>query len=110
MLARPDGDRELTDLDHVAELLANAAVVERPSIAALLAVLDAPKPIEIDADVDADVAARRVESEARAVQVMTVWVAKGLEFPIVCVPTMWSHRRQRDDRPRRTPMVPVRTT
>ena len=33
--------------------------------------------------------ARRIESEAEAVQVMTVWTAKGLEFPIVCLPTLW---------------------
>jgi exodeoxyribonuclease V beta subunit len=90
VLARPDGDRELTDLEHIAELLGTGAGAEHQSVAGLLSVLDAPEPVEIDADVDRDQAARRVESEARAVQVMTVWVAKGLEFPIVCVPTMWS--------------------
>lgn len=90
VLARPDGDRELTDLEHVAELLSAGATAEHQSVAALLSVLDAPPPEEIEADVDRDMAARRVESEAAAVKVMTVWVSKGLEFPIVCVPTLWS--------------------
>jgi exodeoxyribonuclease V beta subunit len=99
VLARPDGDRELTDLEHVAELLGTGAGVEHQSVAGLLSILDAPPPEEIDADVDRDQAARRVESEAKAVQVMTVWVAKGLEFPIVCVPTMWSSTHA-------TPIVP----
>ena len=99
VLARADGDRELTDLDHVAELLGTGAGVEHQSVAGLLSILDAPEPEEVDADVDRDQAARRVESEAKAVHVMTVWVAKGLEFPIVCVPTMWSSNHA-------TPIVP----
>ena len=99
VLARPDGDRELTDLEHVAELLGTGAGDQHQSVAGLLSILDAPAPEEIDADVDRDQAARRVESEAKAVHVMTVWVAKGLEFPIVCVPTMWSSGHA-------TPIVP----
>ena len=92
VLARPDGDRDLTDLDHIAELLGTGAEAEHQSVAALLAILDAPEPEEVAADIDRDQLARRVESEALAVRVMTVWVAKGLEFPIVMVPTMWSAR------------------
>ena len=92
VLTRPDGDRSMTDLDHVAELLQSAAPNGRASVAGLLSVLDAPDPIEVDADIDRDLASRRIESEAQAVQIMTVWVAKGLEFPIVCVPTMWRTR------------------
>ncbi len=90
VLAHPDGDRELTDLDHIAELLATGQGSEHQSVAALRSILDAPKPEEVSADFDREQTARRVESEALAVRVMTVWVAKGLEFPIVCVPTMWS--------------------
>ena len=90
VLARPDGDRELTDLEHVAELLCAGATAEHQSVAGLLSILDAPTPEEIDADAERDTLARRVESEVAAVKVMTVWVSKGLEFPIVCVPTLWS--------------------
>ena len=27
-------------------------------------------------------------------QIMTVWAAKGLEFPVVCLPTLWRPPRQ----------------
>ena len=89
VLARPDGDRAMTDVDHVAELLQASAPAGRASVAGLLSVLDAPPPVTVEADVDRDVVSRRVESEAQAVQIMTIWVSKGLEFPIVCCPTLW---------------------
>jgi exodeoxyribonuclease V beta subunit len=88
VLATGDGDRNMTDLDHVAGLLQSAATGRRPTPDGLLGMLDelaAAHPV----DPDNDVTARQVESEAEAVQLMTVYVAKGLEFPVVCVPTMW---------------------
>lgn len=86
VLAQPDGDRMITDLEHVGELL-GAAAVDRASVASLLASL-VPDP-DGSNRVDNDPAARRVETDQPAVQVMTIWNAKGLEFPIVCVPTLW---------------------
>ena len=54
-----------------------------------------PKPArEDDTEVDGDVTARRIASEAASVQIMTVWAAKGLEFPVVCLPTLWRPPRQ----------------
>ncbi len=91
VLSGPGGDRNMTDLDHLAELLHGASPNGRSSVAGLLAVLDTGPDTDEDADpdVDGDVTARRIESDAQAVQVMTLWTAKGLEFPIVCVPTLW---------------------
>ncbi len=89
VLAGPDGDRHMTDLEHVAELLHGSTLDGRAHVAGLLAFLDGTPEVAADTDVDADVTARRVESDAEAVQIMTVWTAKGLEFPIVCLPTLW---------------------
>jgi exodeoxyribonuclease V beta subunit len=89
VLGRPDGDRNVTDLDHVAELLHTGAPQGRAGVAGLLAALDAPPDGEADADADNDVTARRIESEAETVLITTVWKAKGLEFPVVCVPMLW---------------------
>jgi exodeoxyribonuclease V beta subunit len=90
VLRRPDGDRDVTDLQHIGELFHSAAPSQRPSVAGLLSMLDLEPDTDPEENTDDDVTARRIESEAQAVQIMTVWVAKGLEFPIVCVPTMWS--------------------
>jgi exodeoxyribonuclease V beta subunit len=88
VLATSDGDRELTDLDHIAGLLQMNTVGRRPTAAGLLATL---KQLESEAggDPETDLTARQVDSDAEAVRIMTVHAAKGLEFPIVCVPTLW---------------------
>jgi exodeoxyribonuclease V beta subunit len=88
VLATSDGDRDFTDLDHIAGLLQASTAGRRPTAAGLLATL---KQLESKAggDPETDLTARQVESEAEAVRIMTVHAAKGLEFPIVCVPTLW---------------------
>lgn len=90
VLARAHGDRDLTDLDHIAELLIAAYPDGRAGVASLMAVLDGHSVAAADTETHNDVLARRVESDQQAVQIMTIWVAKGLEFPIVCCPTLWS--------------------
>ena len=89
LLRRFDGDRHVTDLDHLTEFLHAGATRGMSSVAGLRSLLDAPPESEADLEVDGDVVARRVESEDRAVQIMTIWKAKGLEFPVVCLPMLW---------------------
>jgi exodeoxyribonuclease V beta subunit len=89
VLGLADGDRNVTDLDHVAEVLHAGSPQGRSSVAGLIASLESPLEGEIDADSDGDVTARRIESETRTVLITTVWKAKGLEFPVVCVPMLW---------------------
>ena len=96
VLAGPDGDRNMTDLEHVAELLHGFTPDGRAHVAGLLAFLDGGPEAAADTDADTDITARRVESDAEAVQVMTVWTAKGLEFPIVCLPTLWRWQGHND--------------
>jgi len=95
ILRHPEGDRRITDLDHVSELLHDAFQAGATSPAALLASLDSEPDPDPDTESDGDLTSRRVESEAEAVQILTVWVAKGLEFPIVCAPTLWTDPRIR---------------
>jgi exodeoxyribonuclease V beta subunit len=89
VLARPDGERAMTDIEHVAELLSAAAANASGPVALLTAFEEMSGSSAATADVNSDPAARRVESEASAVQIMTTFVAKGLEFPVVCCPNLW---------------------
>ena len=100
-LGSNDGDRNVTDLDHLAETPAGCRPHGHAGVSALAAALEATPEEDVDTDADGTLAARRIESEADAVQIMTIWKAKGLEFPVVCVPTLW----------RQTPVAgPVITT
>jgi exodeoxyribonuclease V beta subunit len=97
LLAQADGERALTDLRHLGELLA-AASADRHGMAALWAWLAAQRRAGGDADEDAAEAQRlRVESDAARVQLMTLHASKGLEYDVVVLPLMWLPGR--DDEP-----------
>jgi exodeoxyribonuclease V beta subunit len=87
VLTLPDGDRAMTDLDHIAELLSLSGGTQT-SPTTLLSAFEALSGGTDDGD-PADLAARRVDSESRAVQIMTTFAAKGLEFPVVCCTSLW---------------------
>ncbi|MFM7064446.1 MAG: UvrD-helicase domain-containing protein, partial [Actinomycetes bacterium] len=90
LLLHPLGERNLTDLEHVAELLHAAAPARRGvSASHALGLLDTLSATASD-DVARDAAQRRIESDAEAVQIMTMHGSKGLEFPVVLLPGLWS--------------------
>ena len=88
ILAQVDGERRLTDLRHVGELLHAAATTEQLGTTALVAWLRR-RIAEAGQDTGDEDRSRRLESDAEAVQVLTVHRSKGLEFPIVFYPDLW---------------------
>ncbi|TQM43430.1 UvrD-helicase domain-containing protein [Pseudonocardia cypriaca] len=98
LLGVAEGERLLTDLRHIAQTLHAAAVSEHLGPAALVEwlrhrITDAAQDVVVERS-------RRLESDADAVQIITIHRSKGLEFPIVYVPFAW-------DRNVRDPDVPL---
>jgi exodeoxyribonuclease V beta subunit len=93
VLAFTDGERQLTDLGHIAELLNVEAGRAQLGLAALKTWL-ARRVDEATSDgTEAEQRSRRLGSDAAAVQVLTVHRAKGLEFPVVYCPYLWDAGR-----------------
>ncbi len=86
-LARPDGERRLTNLLHLAECLQQAAE-EHAAPEALLRWFQARRQ---DGRGD-DSTQLRLESDQNLVQIVTIHKSKGLEYPIVFCPYLWDGR------------------
>lgn len=87
MLARPDGERRMTNLLHLTETLHQAAI-SHPAPDALLRWLSVQRR---ESRVD-DASQLRLESDQNLVQIMTIHRSKGLEYPIVFCPFLWQGR------------------
>jgi exodeoxyribonuclease V beta subunit len=88
MLGVRAGERRLTDLNHIAQLLHRAAGAEGLGVTALRGWL-AERIVDAGREDPEDERTRRLESDAEAVQVLTIHRSKGLEFPIVYCPFLW---------------------
>ena len=88
VLARADGERDLTDLRHVGQLLHATATAEQMGGAALTAWLR-QRIAAAARETSDEERTRRLETDAQAVQVLTIHRSKGLEFPVVYCPDLW---------------------
>lgn len=94
LLAWRDGERRLTNVLHLAELLHCAASERRLGITALVKWLGEHRDAE---SLTVEEYELRLESDEQAVQVVTMHKSKGLEYPIVFVPFSWSNVELRED-------------
>ncbi|MGI6657030.1 MAG: exodeoxyribonuclease V subunit beta [Desulfobulbus sp.] len=94
LTARPGGERALTNLLHLAELLQNSPAAKQ-GMAPLLRWLRRQIQQPDDGATDQLL---RLESDEQLVRILTLHRSKGLEFPIVFLPCLWSVR-QADNKP-----------
>jgi exodeoxyribonuclease V beta subunit len=87
LLGTPAGERDVTDLRHIGQSLHAAATEGHLGQAALAEWL--ARRLAGAAEDSAEERSRRLESDADAVQVVTIHGSKGLEFPVVYVPFGW---------------------
>jgi exodeoxyribonuclease V beta subunit len=95
VLSLSGGERAMTDLAHVAQLLHDVAHRERFSLPALRDWLRRQRD-ERNGPPERN---RRLDSDAKAVQIMTVWGSKGLQFPVVYLPFAFNRHVWIDDIP-----------
>jgi len=87
LLTRDDGERRLTNLLHLGELL-QAEYQRRPGMEPLLRWFAEQR----EGEGLGDDALLRLESDAERVQIVTIHTSKGLEYPLVFCPFLWDGR------------------
>jgi exodeoxyribonuclease V beta subunit len=94
LLAKPNGERALTNLQHLAELLQHAAAGLDGEhalvryLAAQIAYAAEPNGQIIDDQI------LRLESEADLVRIVTIHKSKGLQYPVVMLPFICRPRKE----------------
>jgi exodeoxyribonuclease V beta subunit len=89
ILGQVEGERLLTDLRHIAQVMHEAALEGQLGLTALLVWLRRRR--EEATNEGGQERSRRLETDAAAVQVITVHTSKGLQFPVVLVPFAWDN-------------------
>jgi exodeoxyribonuclease V beta subunit len=90
VLSWQGGERHMTDLAHMTQLLQEAAHREHYNLPALRDWLRTQR----EERSGATERNRRLDSDAAAVQIMTVWVSKGLQYPVVYLPFAFNRNVQ----------------
>lgn len=86
LLAHRDGERHLTNLQHLGELVHAAAEAQHLGASGVLQWLDQ----RMKGGIASEEAELRLDRDDSAVRVITAHKSKGLEFPVVFCPYLWA--------------------
>jgi exodeoxyribonuclease V beta subunit len=89
LLATPEGERRLTNVRHLVELLHTAETTEGLTPNTLVDWLQAHRSDAADGELPEAETELRLEEDAEAVRVVTVHGSKGLQYPVVLCPDLW---------------------
>jgi exodeoxyribonuclease V beta subunit len=104
LLPSPEGERKLTNLLHLAELLHAEALRSRAGMAAMVKWLSV-KRLNYADNVPPDEEMLRLESDEEAVRIVTIHKSKGLEYPIVFCPFTWNASMASVDKNHKKPFI-----
>ena len=89
ILGRVGGERDLTDVEHCAQVLQEQAGTGRSSLTALVTWL--LRQSADDADAGTGTRVIRLDSDTNAVTLSTIHGSKGLQYPVVYAPFLFSN-------------------
>jgi exodeoxyribonuclease V beta subunit len=92
LLTYPDGERRLTNVLHLMEVLHTESIGQKLGITGLIKWLSRQRD---ENTLRLDEHELRLESDARAVKIVTIHKSKGLEYPVVFCPFNWGHSKVR---------------
>ncbi|MCX5856581.1 MAG: exodeoxyribonuclease V subunit beta [Deltaproteobacteria bacterium] len=91
LLSFPDGERRLTNLLHLSEILHQESLAQKLNPERLLQWL--AEQLSGEGRESRDEHLLRLESDAHAVKILTIHKSKGLEYPVVFCPFAWGPSR-----------------
>ncbi len=94
LLSLPDGERSMTNLLHLAELLHRRSVEKETGMIGLIRWLEEQMSMPVPGP---ETHQLRLETDARAISIVTIHKSKGLEYPIVFCPFSWEGSEVRKD-------------
>lgn len=97
VLAQVGGERDLTDIEHCAQLLGEHVLGTTSGLAQLVTWLR--ENSAEGARINPDARIMRLESDALAVTLSTIHGSKGLQYPVVLTPFLWHNWVKEDDVP-----------